>query len=140
MKRTQADDWFSKCVRERVDWHCEKCGKYYPPGKRQGLHCSHIFSRRHNSIRYDPDNAFAHCFSCHQWFGGNPVEAGEWVVGKLGAGLIAILTEKKNDANLAKLMKKSENEIGKYYKAEFTRMMALRADGRKGRIEITGFN
>ena len=30
------------------------------------LHAHHFFSRRHASIRYDPDNAVLLCVSCHR--------------------------------------------------------------------------
>ena len=40
IKITPADTAFSKCVKERADWKCERCGTQYQEGDR-GLHCSH---------------------------------------------------------------------------------------------------
>ena len=87
MKRNKLDQLFSRYIRERDRWTCRVCGKQYPKGS-QGLHCSHIFSRRHSAIRYDERNAVAKCFSCHQWYGGNPVEGGEWARRELGDDVI----------------------------------------------------
>ena len=68
------DAIFSKLIRLRARFNCElraKCnGRYFPQG--HGLQCCHIFSRRHQATRYDPDNALAGCFACHQYFGENP--------------------------------------------------------------------
>lgn len=84
IKRDTSDIVFSELVRERADWKCETCGKYYPPERRQGLHCSHIFSRRHQGTRHCLDNAIAQCFGCHQKFGGDPVVFTEWAQNHLG--------------------------------------------------------
>lgn len=76
------DTIFSKLIRLRAGWNCESCRKYFPFG--HGLQCSHFFSRRHQSTRYDPDNAAAHCFTCHQRLGENPVEFAVWIRKYLG--------------------------------------------------------
>lgn len=76
------DTVFSKLIRLRARFNCEKCGRYFPQG--HGLQCSHFFSRRHQSTRYDPDNAAAHCFACHQRLGANPIEFTAWIKGYLG--------------------------------------------------------
>jgi len=44
------------------------------------VHCSHYVSRGIHSTRYHPQNAFCHCYSCHEklgggrWGGGNHAE------------------------------------------------------------------
>lgn len=79
LKRTQADKYFSDCVRLRSNWHCEYCGQSMEHNK-QNLECSHFISRGYNIIRYNPFNAFAHCHQCHEklgggrWGGGNVAE------------------------------------------------------------------
>lgn len=88
------DREFSRYIRTRDRWTCQKCGTVYPEGS-QGLHCSHVFSRRHKSIRWEPMNAKALCFSCHQWFGGNPVEAYQWLVEYMGPERLAELERMK---------------------------------------------
>ncbi len=84
VRRDPLDDLFSKLVRERANWCCEKCGKYHPEGTRRSLHCSHFFSRRKRSTRWDPRNAAAHCFKCHQELGENPIEFTKWIKAYLG--------------------------------------------------------
>lgn len=64
-----ADKAFSEYVRRR-DNRCVRCGKYV--GEWQRLQCSHFYGRRKESVRFDPANADALCFGCHQYWGSNP--------------------------------------------------------------------
>lgn len=127
IKRSKADHWFSKCIRERANYKCERCGKEYTASS-TGLHCSHHFSRSHRPIRWCKDNALALCFSCHNWYAGNPVQSGRWLSEKLGETMIAILEEKLGDKT--KISKEEEKEIAAHYKAEFEKMVAQRAEGK----------
>ena len=120
MKISAADKWFSRCVRHSNNWTCERCHKRLDEGS-QGLHNSHIFSRRHRSIRWCKENTQALCFSCHQWYGGNPAESGVWIRNLLGDGFINLLIEKKNQ--IVKVSKQEEKDIGKHYKKEYERMV-----------------
>ena len=96
VKRDKRDDVFSKLVRERAENSCEWCGKYCGPKHENGrLDCSHIFSRRHMATRWHPDNAVAHCFSCHLKYGENPLAASRWLVDHFGRGYVDLLEEKK---------------------------------------------
>lgn len=137
IKVTPADGWFSKCVRERVNWTCERCGKQYPEGHRQGLHCSHHHRRGNWGIRFDPMNAESLCYGCHSHEGGTQ--------GRINACLTdaeqEILTDKKNDTGLGKLVRKTKGkgDIAKHYKAELERMRSLRAEGVTGRIEFDNY-
>lgn len=72
-KRDKYDITFSEFIKKR-DCYCQRCGK--SDGK---LECSHIFSRRHQGLRYDEHNAKLLCFSCHRWWHENPLEAVEWL-------------------------------------------------------------
>ena len=135
MKRIAADTWFSKCVRLRTNYTCEGCGKVYDPSS-MGLHCSHYFGRRAYSVRFDPDNAFAHCYGCHQRFGSNPDDFHHWALGCLGDGRIQILRERREDSNLAKDYRKNIKDVSSHFRDEFRRMEGLRAEGETGRIEI----
>ena len=95
MKRDKYDALFSQYIRTRDKWTCQVCKRIYPPNS-QGMHCSHIFSRRHNAIRYDERNAVAMCFPCHQHYGGNPIEGGEWARKYLGDDVVDALIKLKN--------------------------------------------
>ena len=131
IKTNSADVYFSLCVRERALFTCQYCGKYYQEGNRQGLHCSHLFSRRHYSIRYDPSNAFAHCFGCHNHLGGNPVIFSQWALGVLGSDEIERLTALRLDTYTAKLIKKNIKDVAKFFKSEHEKMVKMREQGYK---------
>ena len=136
MKISPADQAFSKCVRERANWTCERCGSVHEKGS-MGLHCSHNFSRRHRTIRWEPLNALALCFTCHQWFGGSPYESGPWLGEFLGDGAMEILIEKKSAK--FKIPKSEEKAIGKHYREQLKDMEKKRNDGETGRIEFIGY-
>lgn len=134
IKRDATDDLFSKLVRERAGWCCETCHRYFPEGHRQGLHCSHLFSRRHKSIRWSPTNAIAQCFGCHQRYGADPVEftmALETIVGRDELDRLAV--KKSGQLKVPAWYKK---EITARLRAEHNRMLEARAQGETGRIEF----
>jgi len=126
MKRLPADDWFSKCVRISQNWVCERCGAVHDKSS-TGLHCSHIFGRRHRTIRWDKDNAQALCASCHNWYGENPADSGRWLEKTLGDGHLQMLREKRDSG--IKVPKIEEKEIAKHYREEYRRMEKLRDEG-----------
>lgn len=137
IKRTPADDAFSKCIRERANWTCERCGTYFPEGSRGGLDCSHHYGRRHWSTRFDPLNAEALCYGCHSHYGGTH----DRINAVLTEAQHEILREKLNDTNLGKLVRRTKGvgEIAKHYREELKRMQELRDDGEQGRIEFIGW-
>ena len=138
IKITPADKWFGYCVKERVNWTCERCGTQHERGSR-GLHCSHFFGRGNHAIRYSPINAFAHCFGCHRRLGSNPHEFTDWVKNKLGLQTYETLVELSNDLMLGKQNRREKKEIAAHYKAEYERIMKLRSEGETGRIEVVGY-
>ena len=136
IKIKPADTWFSKCVRSANDWTCAKCGTKYEEGS-QGLHCSHIFSRRHRTIRWCKDNVQALCFSCHQWFGGSPADSGLWVANLLGESHIELLREKRDSR--VKVSKPEEKDIAKHYREQLKLIEKKRLDGDSGYIEFVSW-
>ena len=134
IKRTKHDAIFSDLIRERADYCCERCGKNCRNGR---LDCSHIFGRRHTRTRWEPDNAQALCYSCHNWFGENPYEAGLWLESIYGSGYMEILREKKN--SVYKMKPAEKEEMYKHYKEEYRKMMYKRGEGVEGRIEFEGW-
>jgi hypothetical protein len=121
------------CVRERSGWLCERCGSM---PDRQGLHCAHVMSRGHWSVRFDPANALALCYGCHR------------------------ITEQKRELEFIPLVKKIFGEvewdrvfsdaqkltgrqirkqvpaIARHYRAEHGRMIRYRDCGHTGRLEF----
>jgi hypothetical protein len=137
IKVSVADSAFSKCVRERANWSCEKCGKGFPEGSRQGLHCSHYFGRRNASTRHEPINGFALCVGCHGYLGEHPHEHCEWVKSRLGPIAYNVLVEKRQQI-LRKSERATDRELAKHFRGELARMQKLRAQGETGRIEFVG--
>ena len=136
-----ADKWLSRCVRCRPGpegWSCEVCHVYYPEGHRGGLEASHLVSRGVKSTRWNADNIFSHCTSCHFKLGGNPVEFVEWAMSQLGHGLYEIVRDKSREQY--KGWKMDLGEISRHYRAEYRRMEKLRSDGVQGRIEFQSWN
>ena len=136
IRRTPADKWYSDCVRERNFWTCESCFRYFPEGRaRQGIHVAHFYGRRHRGLRWHAHNGFCLCAGCHFAFGDSPSEWVVWVEGKLGAGMMEILKERKN--SIYKMEKGEEKEIAKHYRDELKLMQETRAGGNgTGRIEF----
>src|SRR3954453_9512536 len=58
------DAKFSKLIRQRDGWTCQRCGERFPEGARN-LHCSHFFGRSNKATRLDLDNCDALCSFCH---------------------------------------------------------------------------
>mgnify|MGYP001584862870 CR=1 len=134
IKRDKIDTVFSNLVRERAEWVCEVCKKFFPEGRRQALHCSHFYSRRHRGLRWHPVNAAAMCFGCHDHLGGNPVEFARWVekhLGKPAAGKL-----RRWSKRIVKFSKPEREEIHAFLKDELSRITCLRGFGALGRIEI----
>jgi hypothetical protein len=130
--KAKADRACSRWIREAWDWTCSVCGKQYEEGA-QGLHWSHFFSRRHQSIRYAPDNASAKCFSCHQRLGGDPVTFARWIEGWLGSGGLRLLEERKEQKH-----RWTETELRallEHIEEDRARIARLRATGVSGYIE-----
>lgn len=136
MKTAPADAAFSKCIRAAADYQCQRCGKQYDKSS-TGLHCSHNFSRRHRTIRWCKDNAVSLCYSCHQWFGGEPLESAKWLTDFIGQGMVDLLTEKKNAK--VRVTKLEEKEIAKHYRQQLKEIEDKRARGEQGIIDFVSY-
>ena len=114
MKTTAADTAFSKAIRMR-DKYCQWCGS----GDNQ-LQCSHVFSRRHRTIRWDALNAKALCAACHRKWHESPVYAMKWFRERYGEAREELLLEKMN--NRVKVPKSEEKFIAKHYREQIKLM------------------
>ena len=138
MKRDKHDALFSKLIRERPNWTCEACQKYYPEGQRQGLHCSHFFTRSRKAVRWFPYNAAAHCYSCHTRLGGSPLNFADWIRDYLDNWWPDFpRSELSRLSNLTvRWRKKDMEELYEEMKSELNRMESIRKHGFTGRIEF----
>jgi len=137
---TTADKWFSRCVRERADWTCERCGKRYTPPT-QALHCAHYYSRGKWATRFEPLGAMCCCYGCHRIIDKEKAEKDRLYIEIFGSFALEILKEKLADLSLAKAMKRTKGRglIAHHYKEEYERMMQERAAGVVGRLEFVGY-
>jgi len=123
MKFDKADTTFSKYIRYRDNWTCQRCHKRHPENS-QGLHCSHYFGRAKEGTRYDPDNCDALCFGCHQEWGSNDKESyRNFKIKQLGINVFKLLeikafTYHKKDRKMSYIIAKLllKNELSKYDK------------------------
>jgi len=133
IKVNPADQAFSKCVRAANAYTCYKCDVQYDRSS-SGLHCSHNFSRRHRTIRWCKENALPLCFGCHQWFGGNPADSGQWLEQEIGEGAIQVLREKRDSK--VKVSKLEEKDIAKHYREQLKAIEKKRDSGQTGYIDF----
>ena len=131
MKISAADKAFADCVKEAYDHVCQVCS-------RQGrVELSHIYSRRHRTIRWCADNALPKCHACHRWWHENPTESGHWFRRLVGDGAIQLLQEKRDSR--IKVPKAEEKEIAAHYRRELEIIKRKRMDGQTGYIEFVSW-
>lgn len=87
-KQDKADALFSKWIKLRDGYACQRCGKKFQEGHAQGLDCSHFQSRRKENTRFEPLNADSICTGCHFWFHTNPQEHYRWQVKRKGQDVV----------------------------------------------------
>jgi hypothetical protein len=140
VKIKPSDAVFSKCVRERTDYTCERCHKQYDRSS-TGLHNSHYHGRANRSTRWDKVNCFSICYSCHIFLGANPYEHTQFVKSLIGDGAHELLLERKNSTILGKIFAKDDKAglIAKHYRAELKALQQKRADGETGYIDFQGY-
>jgi hypothetical protein len=97
LKIFPSDSIWSKYIRTRDNWTCQRCDKKYAPPT-SALHCSHFWSRGSWSVRFDEDNCQALCYGCHSYLGGNPQEHREFILNKLGQERFDALQKRRNTA------------------------------------------
>jgi hypothetical protein len=107
-----SDREWSKYIRTRDNWTCQRCSKQYDPPT-SALHCSHFWSRGNWSVRFDEDNTEALCYGCHSYLGGNPVEFHKYYLEKLGQERFDALEKRKNTPKSGSV---------KYYKSKEFRL------------------
>ena len=109
IKLRPTDRLFSKYIRKRDDYTCQRCRKTYEPNAK-GLECSHYWGRGRENTRFDPLNCIALCTGCHRiWgHGDGRDEYRDFMLKKLGRKGFDSLdarahTHKKRDDNLDRI-------------------------------------
>lgn len=132
-KSDKVDKLFSKLIRLRDDGLCQRCGQHESEVK---LDCSHFFSRRHQATRHDPDNACAHCFTCHQYLGGNPIIFSTWIRSYLGETRYEMLYAKHS--TIKKRTKREKEELYQHLKQQFETLQWAKNTG--GECNLVAFD
>ncbi len=138
IKLDKIDKVFSRLVRCRANWTCEKCGTFYEEGNRQGLHCSHIYGRARKSTRWSDLNAVAHCMGCHRFLTANPIIFSEWAKDYLGDENYFKLTRLANTPT--RLNDSIKKEIYDDLRAQLKVMERARDEGEEGYLPFEGFS
>ena len=73
--------------------YCQECGNSFAPNS-AGLHCAHIYSRRHAVTRWYPLNCIALCVTCHRYLGENPIDFANFVQRKIGRSELKALHDR----------------------------------------------
>jgi len=92
IKLDPADIAFSKYIRTRDGWRCQRCHtRYIPPTK--ALHNSHYFGRARENTRFDPENCDSLCYGCHKFWGSDDKEGyRQFKIKQLGQKRFDLLT------------------------------------------------
>lgn len=135
VSRSPLDKVFSDLVRLRANYICEHCGR--GDSDKALLHCAHIVGRKWKGGRWWGDNAVCLHASCHAYFTDHPWEFGVWCNSYLGEGRREILNERRRMQ--IKYTEADRKDMLKHYRAEYRRMVDLRAAGEVGRIEFVGW-
>ncbi len=83
MLRTTQDSIFSKIIRTRDKFTCQRCGTTHLPNS-SGLHNSHYHSRGKWNTRYDLENCTSFCYGCHRYMDGHKEEYKAWKIERMG--------------------------------------------------------
>lgn len=95
MKRDAKDRAFSKAIRERDGYQCQRCGAVHEPNS-QGMHSAHMFGRGKIATRLDMTNACALCYGCHRFLDTHPDLKREFFRLRLGDAAFEALELRSN--------------------------------------------
>lgn len=117
IKIDKADTVFSKYIRTRDGWTCQRCNTQYTPPT-NALHASHFMGRGKEATRFDPLNVDALCYGCHAYFGSHPLEHVEWQVKRKGQDVVDAIRLKSNTYK-----KKDRQADYLYWKEELEKLL-----------------
>ena len=136
IKIRPADKWWSWVVR----WEARKCefGVKCIPQERKNLEtgeldinyleCVHYFTRKKESTRFDRENTYSGCKSCHQYFHRFPEKHKEWMIKRLGQRGFDLLTIRAN-TSLKGTKEMQDSMVLIYCKQELPKLKERGNDG-----------
>lgn len=114
------DSLFSKIIKIRDNWTCQKCGTKHHEGS-MGLHNSHFIGRANKSTRFEPDNCDSMCFGCHQYLETHKATLyRDWKIEQLGEDRFVQLIQKSN--KITKFGKAEAKEMRKVLRVHLQEM------------------
>jgi len=94
----RADAEYSKHLREKRGYKCEKCMRYEAPPTSY-IQVSHYLRRSYKAVRFDDDNCDVLCASCHHFFENERMgNYQEWKIARLGKERHDALWKKANNS------------------------------------------
>jgi len=127
IKLRETDKLFTKIVRIKYAYTCQKCGRVYPrDGSLQNLGVSHYWVRSRESTRFDLDNVTLLCnLPCHhRWEGEERDDYKKYMIERLGQVGYDLLTvrahtyQKKDDVLMLMYLKQELKFLGDIKKLE----------------------
>ncbi len=112
IKLRTSDKLFSLYIRTRDGWKCQRCFKQYEPPT-QALHCSHFQGRGKEATRFEPLNADALCYGCHQYFTSHPGEHLMWQIERKGQETVDAIVLQSNSYK-----KRNDKEEATYWREQ----------------------
>ena len=133
IKRTTTDIIFSKYVRERDNWTCQKCDKKFTEGvDSRKLHCCHIwFGRANITTRWEPLNCISLCIGCHIKNDQSPAEAWELLTKHRSQSEIMWLQQQRDAKTTIKIPKEEELKHRKIVKQLMIDLKKENANGKE---------
>ena len=113
VKRSTADQWFSKAIRLRDNDTCQCCGL-------AGGDSAHIVGRRVKATRWSAINALCLCRSCHNTLGEHPLDFAALITRLYGPEREDVLTFKRR--GILKDNAETQKKISDHYRLEYNRM------------------
>lgn len=111
----ELDDIASKICRITAGYRCVKCNKFRPEGD-FSVQAHHLRRRRHLSMRWNQNNLFCLCLSCHIKAHENENEFEDWVLNTYGSKRLKELevyhdTGRMNNFELVKTLSEKRKNL-----------------------------
>ena len=85
IKLRTSDRLWTRYMRIKQKYTCQKCGRVYAPDNCRNLGVSHYHGRNHENVRFDEENTPVMCnIVCHQYLDQHKGEYKEWMIERLG--------------------------------------------------------
>lgn len=141
MKTTKEDKVFSTLIRLANNFTCENCffidSEAQITFKSRQIHLSHFIGRGNYQVRWNVDNGYCLCATCHAYYEDRPSEHTQFVTNLIGKEKVEHLEWVSNQA--IKWTKQEREDMYTHYKNELAVLTGKRMDGFIGRYQPENF-